>query len=583
MMMGMLAEDNGVKVIASIENMMNEVLGKRLAEHRELLQMDVKQDMEQGMARLHSDLRQLRSELTKAELGRCGNSSASTSDKSNCHSSREGSTELVQYDIMPGLVMDKVVEDGASQRRPSRGTPRSASSADGIGNATPEDGYRNGSEASDENRNESKGRSQGQKKKQETYKKSATRALAFGGPGNSRQVSDSTSSMETVGSLGGLKGFLSRCLGHPVMDMVIGVLIFVNSIMLGFVVNTMADKQITVPPLGFRIAETIFCLFFSLEIAARLFVVGPKAFFLGREWQWNLFDFVIVGMQFIDEVAAVSGMNAMPQNLSFARVLKLLKMIRVVRVARVARVLRELRTLVASIVISVRSLLWTGILLLLMVYMVGLFLTQMVSEARIAGELDAQVEESLVYFYGSLPLSMLSLFMAITGGVDWDDLMRPLSDGISWGFAWLYVIYVGFSTMCLMNVVTGVFVDSVLVRAKLDREQFLVRNAGEIMSASGDGGALNLEQFLALVDTPPMQEFFKGIDANVTEAARLFSVVDVDESGLVDAEEFLTGCLRLHGPAKALDTAVLVQNVVNLGRDFKKLQETTKKFSSDGN
>jgi len=399
---------------------------------------------------------------------------------------------------------------------------------------------------------------------------SSTRNLAFGSGSPASFNAESTLS-DGVDSPRSLRALAAFALGHPATDISVGVLILLNSIMLGVTTNHMAENNLLVPPDSFRNMETSFCFLFTLEIVTRMYVVGLRTFFLGGDWHWNMFDFIIVGMQFIDELAAASGVNAMPANMSFARVLKLLKMIRVARVARVARVLRELRTLVASIVGSMKNLFWCGILLLLMVYMAGIFLTSQVSDYRLTNDVSIEQELRLLRFYGNLPLSMLSLFEAITGGVDWNDLVRPLMEEISPSFAILYVIYIAFSTMCLMNVVTGVFVDSVLVRAKYDREQFLVRNASEILS---EGGEMNLEQFLSKVETPQMQEFFKAIDANASEAARLFSVVDLDQSGLVDAEEFLSGCLKLHGPAKALDTAILVQLVHDLGKEFTKWNDS---------
>merc|ERR1711920_1086137 len=44
--------------------------------------------------------------------------------------------------------------------------------------------------------------------------------------------------------------------------------------------------------------------------------------------------------------------------------------------------------------------------------------------------------------------------------------------------------------------------------------------------------------------------------------------LDLDGSGAIDAEEFLSGCLRLRGPAKALDLALLMREVKQLVRSF---------------
>merc|ERR1712014_133137 len=54
-----------------------------------------------------------------------------------------------------------------------------------------------------------------------------------------------------------------------------------------------------------------------------------------------------------------------------------------------------------------------------------------------------------------------------------------------------------------------------------------------------------------------------------SDARGLFRLLDADSSGSVCAEEFFSGCLRLRGPAKALDLALLAHEVKGIAMDFK--------------
>jgi len=54
-----------------------------------------------------------------------------------------------------------------------------------------------------------------------------------------------------------------------------------------------------------------------------------------------------------------------------------------------------------------------------------------------------------------------------------------------------------------------------------------------------------------------MQEYFKAIDLDPSEAMGIFSLLDADGSGSVDREEIVHGCLRLRGSAKALELGLL--------------------------
>merc|ERR1711879_685540 len=68
--------------------------------------------------------------------------------------------------------------------------------------------------------------------------------------------------------------------------------------------------------------------------------------------------------------------------------------------------------------------------------------------------------------------------------------------------------------------------------------------------------------FMEEIDRPEMAVFLQEIDLIPKDAAELFQLLDVDGSGLVTVEELVNGCARLKGNAKALDLAVL-QNQIN--------------------
>merc|ERR1712129_247437 len=57
---------------------------------------------------------------------------------------------------------------------------------------------------------------------------------------------------------------------------------------------------------------------------------------------------------------------------------------------------------------------------------------------------------------------------------------------------------------------------------------------------------------------PAMHLYFETIDLDLREAEDLFHLIDIDNSGSIDPEEFVNGCIRLQGPAKAIDLATLM-------------------------
>lgn len=351
----------------------------------------------------------------------------------------------------------------------------------------------------------------------------------------------------------------------PAFDWCVCVLIVLNAVFLGAQADYMARNQATEVPEGFRTVEMIFCAVFVFEIFVKVFAFRWN-YFTMPTWQWNVFDLVVVALQVLEEITALIGSSFLPHNASSARILRVLRLMRVIRLARLLRMIHELRVLVLCIGNSLRALGWTVLLLFILIYSVSIIITQLVSDhlSSLTGECSSgacqSTSDDLLHYYGNLPRSMLSLFEAISGGLDWDTLLNPLITDISPLLGALFCFYVIFTTLSMMNVVTGIFVDSVLTSAKNEKDAFLLSNATEIFKEAKNG-LISRQQFLGMLHDAPMMEFFQSIDVDVSMADSLFTLMDLDDSGEISVDELFAGCIKLRGSAKALDTAVLVRDV----------------------
>merc|ERR1719422_2542318 len=85
--------------------------------------------------------------------------------------------------------------------------------------------------------------------------------------------------------------------------------------------------------------DTAFCVAFILESALRLAGNGFVSFFCSeKDWAWNWFDVVIVGLTTAETVVSlVYGLSGGLEGVSTLRI------VRVVRVLRVVRVIRGMR------------------------------------------------------------------------------------------------------------------------------------------------------------------------------------------------------------------------------------------------
>jgi len=256
-------------------------------------------------------------------------------------------------------------------------------------------------------------------------------------------------------------------------------------------------------------------------------------------------------------------------NFTVARLLRSVRLVRVVRFVRIVRLIRELRCMVASIAGSLRTFLWTIALLLLMIYIIGVYITQVVVDHRIASE-EEILDPKLTRYFGSLGDSVLSLFQAMSGGVDWDDLVDPLRNTISPLMAVGFAIYIAFAMFVMLNLVTGIFVESAHANIKEDKDLDLVNRVRELFITADDdrSGCITWEEFKKHIGSPHMEEYFRSIDLDLSEAKSFFSLLDIHGSGRITSEDFLNGCLRLRGTARAIDLTTLVHNMKRMYKQW---------------
>jgi len=356
---------------------------------------------------------------------------------------------------------------------------------------------------------------------------------------------------------------------NPNFDYIMCFLILLNAAAIGAQTNYEATHMTWDTPLSFHVLERIFFALFAGELVLRVYSFR-MLFFNGADWRWNMFDTVVVGLQLIEIV--FGGLS----NLRSVRAVRILRLARAIRLVRVIQHVAELRRLVASVGGSMVSLGWTCILLVLLIYTVSLFFTQMISDHRMSNMVDEENGEfkELEGYFGTLYQTMLSFFQAVTGGMDWGDLLGPLMTHVSVWLAPVFCVYISFTVLAMLNVVTAIFVESVLERTKKDRDLLLISNVRSLFRGVDGGicgGMMTWNTFLSKLDTPEMLEFFEAIDVDPSEAPCIFRLLDIDNGGSVDGEEFLNGCLRLRGPSRALDIALMMKQIEQVDQRLQSL------------
>jgi len=306
----------------------------------------------------------------------------------------------------------------------------------------------------------------------------------------------------------------------------------------------------------------------------RLHIYGWSKYFCRTEsWVWNVFDATLVLVQLGEQIIGFFA-NVGVNKLSMMRILRVLRLVRIVRMVRILRLIGELRTLVASLAGSIRSLCWTVLLLILIMYVTGVCLTQVVSDQRVAR--GAEFQDELI---SSLGVTMLTLYQTITGGVSWKEII-DMPD-VGWFSTMMVSFYVAFVLFALMNIVTGVFLESALANAKHDKDQFLTGVALKIFEQADKeaSGVVTWKEFEECLAYDEVRMYFDAFGFDVEEAKKLFVLLDKERTGRVAFDEFILGSVRLRGPARALDLAVIgdafrnwLEHAENLSRRMQLLE-----------
>ncbi|CAJ1404753.1 unnamed protein product [Effrenium voratum] len=330
-----------------------------------------------------------------------------------------------------------------------------------------------------------------------------------------------------------------------------------------------------------KVAEWIFTALFTAELVLRLIAAGPRLFW-SEDWMWAFLDLIIVLFSLwevvVQLVCGIDGGSCNLQGVSGVTSLKTMRIIRItrlvktVRLAKVFRFVMAFRMLITSIMHTLKSLFWALALLILIVYIFAVLFTQAVNDyLSDSGPMSQRELDNSQRYYGSMMQTMLSLFMSITSGVSWEEVLAPLQ-AISMAWVFIFLFYISFAYFAVLNVVTGVFCQSAIDGAQNDhatkvhsilahKEAHLeqIRRLFSKLDAE-DSGIITYDMFQERINSPAVRNFFATLGLDIWDAWSFFKCLDLDAGGAVEIEEFLMGCLRLRGQATAIDVGKIISN-----------------------
>lgn len=380
-------------------------------------------------------------------------------------------------------------------------------------------------------------------------------------------------------------------------------LILLNSIFIGVATQYMAmmaqedlkaSRSVRIAePEFFPVLQVAFTVLFTFELGTRWLAEGLFGFWQTPDMGWNILDTVVVVIGLADMlVGLIISASADQSPVTVLRVVRVVRVIRVARIIRVMRFFRELRMMIMSIMNSFKSLLWVCLVLLILFYIFGTSFAQATTnylETLVVG--TDTPNQDLIDNFGTLDLAIVSLYMAMSGGNDWAQYFFAL-EALGLFYQLLFLVFITFAVFAVFNIVTGVFVDSALQSGAADRESVVQDEMAaqqqylksmETLFAEIDedeSGYISLAEFSNRLNDPRVAAYFNSLKLDVSDAPMLFELLDEDGSEEISTEQFVSGCQKLQGEARSLDTKIMQQEVKLLKRSVDHILRLVREQSS---
>mmetsp|Transcript_12900 Transcript_12900/g.29276 ORF Transcript_12900/g.29276 Transcript_12900/m.29276 type:complete len:664 (-) Transcript_12900:32-2023(-) len=318
-----------------------------------------------------------------------------------------------------------------------------------------------------------------------------------------------------------------------------------------------------------KVVESVFLVLFMAELGMR---VGTDRlrFFRGDEWRWNLFDSAIVGLSIVETVAE-SILNRIGMSFPFLRLVRVVRVLRVLKVLHMVPFFRRLGLMMTSVSASLSALAPAFVLLVLLIYLFGICIMQGIINYADKQEQSDDWTDKLNKRFGSVDATMKTLFMSVTSGLSWVECLEALSR-LGFFYELVMVFYVGFVQICVLNIVTGVFVDTVHQMYRPEREEIVQREISKrkailqtirtiFEEADEDGsGTITWEEFEYFMGDENILMYLSSLEIDITQAREIFDLIDCDGKSEVGIDEFVLAFLEMKGAAKGADVAILRNN-----------------------
>ena len=213
---------------------------------------------------------------------------------------------------------------------------------------------------------------------------------------------------------------------------ILGVIIF-NAVLMGVQTISGLSPQVA------AVLSTIDTVCLGIFIAEMLLKMLAYRLDYFRDG-WNWFDMIIILVSVVSGLSFLSAFRAL-------RVLRVFRSLKALKSMKLVSSVKHLQVIILAILKAIPSIIWTGILLVLVYYIFAVIGVSSFGEA-------------FPEWFGSLGKAMYTLFQVMTLESWSMGISRPVME--VYPIAWVYFVpFVLISSFIVMNVVVGIVVNSI--------------------------------------------------------------------------------------------------------------------------
>lgn len=318
------------------------------------------------------------------------------------------------------------------------------------------------------------------------------------------------------------------------------------------------------PPMAdFELADTIFTVAFSVELALRL-IAERAAFFLAPDWRWNVMDLLFVSTDLMNEVLTIiaqqggGGFVSTAATIqSSARTLRLVRAARAFRALRLLAQLPRVKQMVQELVRSLVPVVWMLTLLAVLLLFFSLIFMQAAADGLQSGVGEAASRE-LWSRFDSLEQASLSLFKVFTGGLEWEPLHASLAE-VSTFYGIGFVMFIIVVVLAFLNIVSATFVASALTTKMIKDTEDAQAACAEVkrlihdFGITQESGMVNLEDLLDLLDVPSVKYYLASVNLDGSSVRAIFDLLDAEGHKSVRVADLAQGCAKFARAVRGSD------------------------------